>query len=255
MLQFIPEEDVTTDSCKTMTISDRDRINLEAIPVSTNEAPPPVNNACVPDIFSKLDASVIERTKVINANLRMKLDVQEKVLTKYRSAAERRYTREQDRIRSDLKNIVRRMPNYADIPHLETKVRKLKKRSRSNRGVIHNCVFTTEPKEIKGISAERDDKPFCDRFFLHHIPTKSKIYRSILPSVKKGMSMPDLRPRGGLPVYRLVPIQSRDIENEPGNDDVDFGGKRLPDIRALDDNFISSKTYLGDDHDDDTRTV
>lgn len=211
---------------------------------SVNEkTPPPVNNACVPDIFNKLDAGAIERTKVVNTHLTFQLRVQEKVLTKYRNAAEQRFLRERDKVRSDLRNIVRRMPNYADIPHLETKIKKLqnKKRDRTK----HDCVFTTEPLDMKGLMTEKEEKPFCDRFFTHHLPTKSRFYKDVLNSVKKGMSMPDLRPRPGDRFRRLVPLQTERHNMAP---------KIFPVIQSLDDNFVSSRTHLLDD-DDDSKTV
>lgn len=211
------------------------------------EIPPPVNNACVPDIFNKLDAGAIERTKVMNTQLTFKLQLQEKVLVKYRNAAEQRFLRERDKVRSDLRNIVRRMPNYADIPHLETKVKKLRKAKKEHTKHKHDCVFTTEPLDMKGLTTEKDDKPFCDRFVTHHLPTKSRYYKDVLHSVTKGMSMPDLRPRPADRYRRLVPIQT---ERHP--EDV-LASKLLPVIHSLDDNFVSSKSHLFDD--DDTKTV
>ena len=50
---------------------------------------PPVNNACIPDVFNKLDADTIERTRVVNSLLDKRLEVQQKVLSKYRNQAEK----------------------------------------------------------------------------------------------------------------------------------------------------------------------
>ncbi|XP_060554239.1 uncharacterized protein LOC132715263 [Ruditapes philippinarum] len=224
----------------------------------TDSIPPPVNNACVPDIYNKLDANAIEKTKVMNMQLNYKLKIQEKVLTKYRNAAEQRYTRERDKLRMDLRNICRRMPNYADIPKLETKVKKLRKGKKAKYAPKHDCVFTTEPLDMKGIS-EKDEKPFCDRFLTHHLPTKSRFYQDVLHSVKKGMSMPDLRPRPSDRYRRVVPLQSHHLSQDslsPPTDDS-LSPKLLPVIKSLDDTYLSSKSRLldDDDDDDDIKTV
>lgn len=217
--------------------------------IPSEEIPPPVNNACMPDIYNKLDACAIERTKVLNSQLNVKLKVQEKVLLKYKMAAEQRYNRERDKLRADLRNINRRLPNYADIPHLETKLKKLKKNKRPKKDLsLRDCVFTTEPLDLKGLSAEKDDKPFCDRFLTHHLPTKSRQYQDVLSSVKKGMSMPDLRPRPNDHLRRLIPIRTQRYDHATPAPNL------LPAIHSLDDNYIASKSHIFDD-DDDTKTV
>lgn len=45
---------------------------------------PPVNNLLQPDIYNRLDAEVIERTRVMNTQLDQRLRVQQKILAKYR---------------------------------------------------------------------------------------------------------------------------------------------------------------------------
>ena len=228
------------------------------VTMGLGNAPPPVNNACMPDIYNKLDADTIEKTRVLNALLDVRLKVQEKVLAKYKSAAEKSFSKERDRVKTELRNISRRLPNYADIPHLETKIKKLRKRRRSQYGAKHNCVFTTEPKEIPGISAEKDDKPFCDRFFSHHIPTKTKFYKDVLPNVNKGMSMPELRPRPPGTFRRVFPLGTNVIQDDRqlGTNVLQDDGhlhSMYPTIHALDDNFVASKGYIRDD--DDSKTV
>lgn len=218
------------------------------VPQKQDGIPPPVNNACVPDIYNKLDADVIERTRVINSQLDMRLQVQEKVLGKYKTAAENRFLRERNRVRRDLCRIVRRLPNYSDIPQLETKIHTLKrKKRRSNITPRHNCVFTTEPLDMKGLADGKDDKPYCDRFFSHHLPTKSKFYKDVIPSVKEGMSVPDLRPRPSAGIQSVFPLRSQHVGGR-------INGKQLPVIHAIDDNFVASKSYH---HlqDDDNKTV
>lgn len=220
-------------------------IDLGKLP-QTEGVPPPVNNACVPDIFNKLDADAIERTRVINCQLDVRLRVQERVLVKYKSAAEQRYIREKDLVRRDLRNIVRRLPNYSEIPQLETKIQKLKKRKRrGNISAKHNCVYTTEPLDMKGLADGKGDKPFCGRYFTHHLPTKSKFYKDVLPSVRKGVSAPELRPRAG--AQCVFPLRSQHIAGSVTT-------RPLPTIHAMDDNFVTNKSYHHLD-DDDTKTV
>ena len=62
-----------------MTLTERDFAMLP----QKEGIPPPVNNLCVPDIFNKLDADVIERTRVLNSQLNVRLNVQERVIVKY----------------------------------------------------------------------------------------------------------------------------------------------------------------------------
>ena len=211
--------------------------NMDVIPMISKN-PPPVNNACMPDIYNKLDADTIEKTRVVNSLLDVRLRIQEKVLAKYQTAAELRYSKERDRVKRELRKISRRLPNYSDIPHLESKIIKYKRRKSLNK---HDCVFTTEPKGLNGIPAEKDDRPYCDRYFTHHLPTKARWYKDVLPFVKKGISMPDLRPR-----ERVGILGIRDIVR-------DHPVSRLPSLRAMDDNFVSSKLHIRDD--DDSKTV
>lgn len=221
-----------------MTIQASTKINMDVIPM-VSKNPPPVNNACMPDIYNKLDAETIERTRVINSLLDVRLSIQEKVLKKYQIAAERRYSREKDKIQNELRKISRRLPNYSDIPHLEAKIIKYKRRKSIGK---HDCVFTTEPKGINGIATEKEERPFCDRFFSHHLPTKARWYKDVLPYVKKGISMPDLRPRDRAGIINL--------------EDHLIGGRqpsRLPSLRAMDDSFMASRGYVQDD--DETKTV
>lgn len=151
------------------------------IGVCSNGMHPPINNLCAPDIYNKLDADVIEKARVFNSMLEIKLQVQEKVLAKNKFDTERMYLRETNKLKTILRNIVSRLPNYADIPHLETKLRKLRKKRRSNSSPKHNCVFTTKPLDMKGLADEKDEKPFCDRFYVHHLTTKSHSVKTPLP--------------------------------------------------------------------------
>lgn len=221
-----------------MTIRESNKVDIDVIPM-VSKNPPPVNNACMPDIYNKLDAETIEKTRVVNSLLDVRLSIQEKVLNKYQIAAERRYTKERDKVKTELRKISRRLPNYSDIPHLEAKIVKYKRRKCINK---HDCVFTTEPIGINGVATERDGRPFCDRYFSHHLPTKARWYKDVLPFVKKGISMPDLRPRDKA---GLINLEEHVIREHPVS--------RLSSLRAMDDNFMVSRGYIHDD--DDSKTV
>lgn len=70
---------------------------LERLNVNTLLEAPPMNNACIPDIYSKIDADTIERTRVVNAVLQFRLQVQEKLLSKYRLETEKICRKEKEK--------------------------------------------------------------------------------------------------------------------------------------------------------------
>ncbi|OWF41543.1 hypothetical protein KP79_PYT11871 [Mizuhopecten yessoensis] len=152
---------------------------LDELNVHAKREAPPVNNACVPDIYNKLDADAIEKTRVVNALLDKRLMVQEKVLTKYKHQAEVFYKRQKERVSQELRKVQRKLPSMADFhPSVQTSTRI--KKLRMVQSHVHTPVgFTTTPREIKGIPAEKDNRPFCGRFFSHHLPTKAKWYKDI----------------------------------------------------------------------------
>ena len=150
---------------------------------------PPVNNACIPDVFNKLDADTIERTRVVNSLLDKRLEVQQKVLSKYRNQAEKFHRHEQQKVVKELRKVRRRLPYMNDEPTLDTKDKvKLFRMAQSH--VRTPLGYTTVPKEPNGVSTEKDDRPFCARFFTHHLPTKSKHYKGVSFVANK------VRPRG-----------------------------------------------------------
>jgi len=172
---------------------------LEELDVNARFEAPPINNACVPDIYSKLDADIIEKTRVVNSLLDERLKVQEKVLNKYRDQAEKYYEREKDRIRQELWRVRRRMPNMSDFhPDVDTKYQ-IKKMRMVQSHIRTPIGYTTTPREIKGIPAEKDNRPFCQRFVSHHLPTKGK-WNKDLPKL----------PRGHRRIGNVLPGRSKD---------------------------------------------
>ncbi len=146
---------------------------------------PPVNNALLPDIYNKLDAELQERTRVINSQLDKRLLIQEKVLKKNQRALERHHNEEAIRMRQELARISTCLPAVGNIKNF--------------------CLgyFTRskkEAKKVRGIPEEKVDLPFCERHFIHHLPTKRRFYkksaRTLLPPVR-GESVSGMGPMGG----------------------------------------------------------
>ena len=166
----------------TMTLSDTARI-LEAVGVGLPLGPPPINNACLPTIYNKLDADAKERVRVINGLLDHRLRVQTKILDKYVHDSKRVYAREKAVVQRDLHRTLQKLPYMEDMPYLEFKheaktkdFRKLKAEKLQG--------YITEPRPIKGVLTERENKPFCDRYFAHHIPVRSRHFKKILPPIR-----------------------------------------------------------------------
>ena len=130
---------------------------LERLNVNTLLEAPPMNNACIPDIYSKIDADTIERTRVVNAVLQFRLQVQEKLLSKYRLETEKICRKEKEKVRE-----FRMAQNHIRTP----------------------LGYTTVPREIPGLTEEKDTRPFCQRYHSHHLPTKSKWFQDILNKSK-----------------------------------------------------------------------
>ncbi|XP_067680942.1 uncharacterized protein [Haliotis asinina] len=134
---------------------------------SNSNSAPPVNNALLPDIYNKLDADLQERTRVINTQLDKRLSMQERVLNKYRRAAERLYNEEAIRVRQDLVKINKKLPAIGNIRNFCLGYISRKKKHHRKR---------------KGIPEERIEMPFCERHFIHHLPTKKKFYKQPTPT-------------------------------------------------------------------------
>ncbi|XP_046355828.1 uncharacterized protein LOC124134823 [Haliotis rufescens] len=134
---------------------------------SNSNSAPPVNNALLPDIYNKLDADLQERTRVINTQLDKRLSMQERVLNKYRRAAERLYKEESIRVRQDLVKINKKLPAVGNIRNFCLGYISRKKKHGRKR---------------KGIPEEKIDMPFCERHFIHHLPTKKKFYKQPTPT-------------------------------------------------------------------------
>ncbi|KAK3093132.1 hypothetical protein FSP39_011524 [Pinctada imbricata] len=162
-----------------MTVSETSRV-LEAIGVGLPLGPPPINNACLPTVYDKLDADARERVRVINGLLDHRLKVQTKILDKYKRDANRVYARERAVVENDLRRTLHRLPYMSDMGRLESKYEGRGLNVRQWRSEQYRGHYT-EPKPFKELQTEKDGKPFCDRFFNHHLPVKPRMPRFVPP--------------------------------------------------------------------------
>ncbi|RUS73597.1 hypothetical protein EGW08_018640 [Elysia chlorotica] len=124
---------------------------------ASREPLPPVNNALLPDIYNKLDAGTIQKTRQANTVLDMRLSVQQKLIAKYRQEAKRMLQSQKVSAFADLSRIAQKLPSKLDEPNLDSV--KISKRL-SQRGYM-----TGKNVEI-----------VCHRCYIHHLPTKRRFY-------------------------------------------------------------------------------
>ena len=141
---------------------------------SSKPVAPPVNNACLPDIYNKLDADTIEKTRVINKLLEQRLKIQQNILHKYQARVQVCHKHEKERVRKELRKIRRHLPNMDDMEYMNTQMQ-LKTLRKKHHHIHTPTGYTTTPMEMKGLASEKDDNPFCSRFYVHHMPVKSRI--------------------------------------------------------------------------------
>ncbi|XP_076442998.1 uncharacterized protein LOC143281636 [Babylonia areolata] len=154
------------------------------------QAPPPVNNLLQPDVYNRLDAQARERTRVVNAQLDHRLQAQHSILAKYRLAAERYYLREQRLVRKELSRISSRLPTVRRIHDFRNKFLYGEGLHRSLSQSLPDVRVAAGPKKIRGVPEERSEQPFCLRYFIHHLPTKKKFYKTATPSSPTAALLP-----------------------------------------------------------------
>lgn len=127
---------------------------------------PPINNACLPTIYDKLDSDARSKVKVINRMLEKQLVVQEKLIYRYRDDALRMLQHKRTIVEKDLGTILRKYPNMDEMPFLSCKLSVTKKKE--NR-LGQFKAYSTEAIGMKGLSENKGDDPFCDRYYGHHL--------------------------------------------------------------------------------------
>ncbi|XP_005098619.1 uncharacterized protein LOC101848354 [Aplysia californica] len=140
--------------------------------LSSNGPPPPINNACLPDIYNRLDAEAIEKTRVANTQLALRLSSQERIISKYKHEAERYNVIEKSRAALDLSRIRQILPTVSRVANFEekffrTQPMKAEKKRRS--------------KNRKSYQAQTNDDSICQRCYIHHLPSKKRFYKSETP--------------------------------------------------------------------------
>ena len=133
--------------------------------INSTPAPPP-NNAIVPDIYNRLDADAIERTRVANTQLDVRFRIQERVLNKYKLAAERVYRNEATKVREELGRITSSLPAIRHMRNLTMES-------------IGQKSNSSTPRRMGSLYEEKLDMPFCERHFIHHLPTKKRYYKKM----------------------------------------------------------------------------
>ncbi|KAL8614841.1 hypothetical protein ACOMHN_063191 [Nucella lapillus] len=147
---------------------------------------PPINNLLQPDMYNRLDAQAVERTRVVNTQLDERLRAQHRLLAKYRLAAERHHRRERERVRHELTQLSTKLPAVCRIHDFRNKFLYggegllPRKSSSSGEGSIPDPLFKKTPR--RGVTEERCHHPFCERFFIHHLPSKKKYYKTRTPT-------------------------------------------------------------------------
>ncbi|KAH3853266.1 hypothetical protein DPMN_095788 [Dreissena polymorpha] len=92
----------------------------------------------------------------MNAQLDLRFKLQERMLNKYRYAAERAYFQDLVRLRADLRNVRRCLPRALDMPLFKTRLKNKKRNKRSREAKEHENVVTTEPLNMNHLAEESD---------------------------------------------------------------------------------------------------
>ncbi|XP_059157250.1 uncharacterized protein LOC131941774 [Physella acuta] len=141
-----------------------------------NVNPPPINNALQPDIYNRLDAETIERTRVANNQLHMRLMLEERVINKYRHEAERIILQEKSRVAQELTRITRKLPAMGRMRGLEEQLFT----TRSNTDPLPRATKRNKRKK-KNYQNDKNDDLICQRCYIHHLPLKKMFYRKVTP--------------------------------------------------------------------------
>ncbi|KAK3780649.1 hypothetical protein RRG08_028097 [Elysia crispata] len=123
----------------------------------SREPLPPVNNALLPDIYNKLDAGTIEKTRVANTVLDIRLNVEQKLIAKYRREAQRMLQSQKVSAVADLSRIAQKLPSELGEPLLDS-------------------FRTGKRLSQRGYMTEKNEEIICHRCYIHHLPTKKRFY-------------------------------------------------------------------------------
>lgn len=192
-------------------------MNIDIGGGTSAQSTPAINNACLPNIYDKLDADAREKVRVVNSMLNQRLQVQEKIIDKYRRESMKVMLKEKERLRYDLKKIAKKSPSVPDIRYLNFMTQYKNGRTLPE---LKFKGYTTEPHVMKGLQTEKECRPFCDRYYTHHIHTN-----------KQDKSMTHALSTGSLSEVSNFPVSNLLLSKTISASDNFLAGKRRNKLR------------------------
>ena len=117
---------------------------------------PPVNNNLQASLYDKIDALMFERIRVANTQLNSRLEIQEKILNKYKKEATRKHDSQYKKIHKEIRKIHKKKPDYAD----DFEYGRSRHESESK---------LSKPRSL---SEPSDCGSYCRRYYSHHYNIK-----------------------------------------------------------------------------------
>lgn len=117
---------------------------------------PPVNNSLQATLYDKIDAVTFERIRVANSQLNSRLEIQEKILNKYRKEAARIHDNQYKKIHKEFRKIHNKKPDYADD---------------FDYGRTRHDSESKFSKQ-RSLSEPSDCSSYCRRYYSHHYHIK-----------------------------------------------------------------------------------
>ena len=131
---------------------------------------PPVNNNLQASLYDRIDAITFEKIRVANSQLNSRLEIQEKILNKYRKEAEKIHDNQYRTVRREFRKIHNKKPDYID----DFEIGRTKQDSESKLSRVRSLSETSESS-------------YCRRYYSHHfhIKDQSKKKEEIKKPVEK----------------------------------------------------------------------
>lgn len=119
---------------------------------------PPVNNNLQATLYDKIDAITFEKIRVANTQLNSRLEIQERILNKYRKEAEKIHDNQYRKIHREFIKIHRKRPDYVDdFEYGRTK---------------HDSE--SKLSKARSLSETSDCSSYCRRYYSHHFHIKDR---------------------------------------------------------------------------------
>ena len=117
----------------------------------------PVNNSLQASLLNRIDAITFERIRVANSQLNSRLEIQEKILNKYRKDAEKLHDNQYRKIHKEFRKIRKKRPDYVD----DFEYGRTRHDSESK---------LSKPRSL----SETSDCSYCTRYYSHHFNIKER---------------------------------------------------------------------------------